>query len=285
MRFRTEIEKPSTLRLISRNESITLLGSCFSDEIGQQLMIDGFNVAVNPFGPIYNPVTLSKILSRAVSRRLFTADDLTEGPRGWHALDAASRFSGEPSSVLTELNDGLIALSDRLCNPSTLILTLGTACVFTLAESGQIVGNCHKFPASRFTRRMLDVEEICDHLIPVLSDLSERGVRIIITISPIRHLADGLHGNTLSKSTLHLAAHHIINNIAGIEYFPAYEALMDDLRDYRFYAADMKHPSQVAVDYIYELFSSTYFSASTAEAAIAARREFKLKNHRQILPS
>ncbi|MDE6581654.1 MAG: GSCFA domain-containing protein [Duncaniella sp.] len=280
MQFRTELHPAPAAVKVDHSTPLLMLGSCFTDEVGERLRIDGFNVTANPLGPVYNPAVLARILDRALDRRMFTADDLTEGMRGYHCLTFASRYSGEAADELIKtVNNDFSRIVDALSSPATVILTLGSAYVFTHTATGEIVGNCHKFPATSFTRRLLGVDEIVSSLGQVVSRLIVRGHRVIFTVSPIRHLADGLHGNTISKATLHLA----VNSIDGAEYFPAYEALIDDLRDYRFYAADMKHPSDVAVDYIYSLFSDVYFSNDTVAAAKEARAVFKRNNHRQIL--
>lgn len=148
-----------------------------------------------------------------------------------------------------------------------------------------MVGNCHKFPAGDFDRRLLSVDEIVAAVSDSLHRMREAGVRrVVFTVSPIRHVADGLHGNTVSKAVLHLAVDRLCAEWGSfVSYFPAYEMMIDDLRDYRFYAADMKHPSDVAVDYIYEFFSNTYFNADTRRGAVEYRRQYKASLHRPIL--
>ncbi|MDE6484282.1 MAG: GSCFA domain-containing protein [Duncaniella sp.] len=280
MQFRTELHLRQSELPIDHATPLLMLGSCFTDEVGDRLRIDGFNVTANPLGPVYNPAVLTRILSRALDRRMFTVDELVEGPRGYHCLTFASRYSGPVAEeVITAVNSDFSLIAEVLSSPATVILTLGSAYVFTHEATAEIVGNCHKLPGTVFSRRLLGVDEIVPSLQSVVTRLKALGHRVIFTVSPIRHLADGLHGNTISKSTLHLA----VNSITGAEYFPAYEALIDDLRDYRFYAADMKHPSDVAVDYIYGLFADVYFSPATSAAASEARSRYKRNNHRQIL--
>ncbi|MCM1520391.1 MAG: GSCFA domain-containing protein [Lachnoclostridium sp.] len=282
MRFRTEIQVSRGAFDIGGDDKIVMLGSCFTDEVGERLLHDGFDVVANPLGPIYNPIVLARTLRRALDGYSFSEADLMDGPRGSHCLEYATRYSGAPDDTLRRLNEDFSALSDALANCQTLILTLGTAYVFEYQTTGAVVGNCHKFHDSLFTRRRLHPGEVVDALEPVLERLSKT-CNIILTVSPIRHLADGLHGNTLSKSTLHLAADILMRRVRGVEYFPAFEILVDDLRDYRFYAEDMKHPSPVAVDYIYEIFSNTYFNETVKTLAIERRRQYKQQNHRQIL--
>lgn len=283
MRFRTEIERlPQPLR-IDHATPLLMLGSCFTDEVGARLERDGFDVLRNPFGPLYNPASITRCIERALERRQYTEADLTEGPRGLHCLDYASRYSGtDAGALLEEINATLESVSAMLARRPAVILTLGSAYVFELKDTGRIVGNCHKIPADRFTRRRLSVDECAALLRSTVGRLHAAGVDdVILTVSPIRHLADGLHGNVLSKSTLQLAADSVAGS--GCHYFPSYEIMLDDLRDYRFYASDMKHPSEVAVDYIYEVFSDYYFTKSTVAAAREARSRTLAAQHRPIL--
>ena len=286
MRFRTEIDRRPSDRKIGHDTPLVMLGSCFTDEIGARLEADGFDVLHNPFGPLYNPLSLAGCIDRAVSKRQYTEADLTAGPRGMHCLDYASRYSGvDTDALLADINATLQQLGIMLERQPVVVLTLGSAFVYELADSGRVVGNCHKFPADTFRRRLAGVDEICNRLDSTLALLQQAGIRqVLFTVSPIRHLADGLHGNTVSKSTLLLAIEHLCSARQGFcSYFPSYEIMLDDLRDYRFYASDMKHPSQVAVDYIYEVFSDVYFTPATRKAALDARRIYLAAQHRPIL--
>ena len=286
MRFRTEIEPTKALQGISHDTPVVLLGSCFTDEIGSRLERDGFEVMHNPFGPLYNPQSLLTCIKRALEGQEYTAADLTPGSRGFHCLDYAMRYSGDDADVLLlSLNSTLTALADALRRQPTVILTLGTAYVYRYLPTGKFVGNCHKFSANDFSRELMSVDD-CFYCISGAAKLLARaGVRqLIVTVSPIRHTGDGLHGNNISKSTLLLAADKAVGSQPDfISYFPSYEMLIDDLRDYRFYASDMKHPSEVAVDYIYRHFSDTFFNQQTRDRALEARRLFLAAQHRPIL--
>lgn len=284
MKFRTEIEAVKSAHRINIGEGVLMLGSCFTDNIGGRLDIDGFDVCHNPLGPLYNPVSIANCISRALGQKEYSSADLVAGPNGYHCLDYASRYSGaDAAAVADHVNTDFAAVSGRLNSRGlhTLIITFGSAFVFE--RHGEVVGNCHKFPAAEFGRRILSVDEIVDLWSGIIESLPEN-IHIIFTVSPIRHLADGLHGNEVSKATLLLA----IDRLCGAygdraEYFPSYEIMLDDLRDYRFYAADMKHPSDVAVDYIYEIFLNTYMTKQTQEEAAENRRRFRAAQHRQIL--
>lgn len=284
MRFRTEIEPIKAPWTIDHGRPVLLLGSCFTDEIGSRLEADGFRVLRNPFGPLYNPASIARCLRRACYDEQYTAADLTEGSCGFHCLDYASRFSGADSvALLNEINGTLRALSDFISLRPVLIITLGSAYVYEYLPTGVIAGNCHKLPDSLFRRRLMDVDETQRHIAEICSTAAACGLEnLIFTVSPIRHLAYGLHGNTLSKSTLQIALGRSVDGSRTI-YFPSYEIMLDDLRDYRFYDSDMKHPSAVAADYIYEYFSGTFFTKDTLRAAAEARKAFLAGRHRQIL--
>ena len=283
LKFRTEIEPQEFRPWIEPTTAITLLGSCFADNVGAALARDGFDTMANPMGPLYNPSSLFRCLTDALTGREYGAGDFTPGPMGHHCLDYASRYCGPDAGALAaRLNAGLAALREHLTRGGSklLCLTLGTAYVFYL-DGGVAVGNCHKFPASRFERRRLSLGEIAEgwkRLRPLLPD----GLNIVLTVSPIRHLADGLHGNNLSKATLQLAGEEICADGRAV-YFPAFEIVNDDLRDYRFYADDLKHPSDMAVEYIYDIFGRSFMTDAARAAAAEGRRASAAAAHRPII--
>lgn len=286
MKFRTELRfEPSDWK-IAADDKLLFIGSCFSDEIGGCLAQRGFDISVNPFGPLYNPLSILNCIKRALERRLYDGTDLVEGPGGYHCLDYATRFSGANAGIiLDDINRRLEDLAQRICDGAVVFVTLGTSYIYELADSGRIVGNCHKFPASCFRRRRIDVVGASDALKSLTHLLKDNGARkVVFTVSPIRHLADGFHENTLSKATLHLAVDHVCAaepDIVG--YFPSYEIVMDDLRDYRAYADDLVHVSTQGVAYIYEKFEEYFFTAATRNAVALARKKFLASQHRQIL--
>lgn len=286
MKFRTEIEHPAGSHLLSHDEPVVLLGSCFSDEIGRQLSLDGFDVVHNPLGPLYNPVSIANLVRRTLEGADYTETDFVPGPQGMHCLDYASRYSGADfRTVANEINRKLYELRTRLSQGATVIITLGSAFVYRHIPTGRDVGNCHKFPGTDFIRRRISYED-CSEILGNCTDrlLNSGAGHIIITVSPIRHLADGLAGNSVSKSTLRLAADTVVAaHPTRADYFPSYEIMLDDLRDYRFYAADMKHPSPTAVEYIYDIFSSTYFDRQTASKASGFRKLHLQEAHRPII--
>jgi hypothetical protein len=273
MEFRTVIEPIRNAQPISHDTSIVMLGSCFTDNIGSLLERDGFDVCANPMGVLYNPISIAQVADRALRGEAYTPSDLYEHNGVWHCLDFESRRQGcDAEALLNSLNADFAAFAEKLRAANVWIITFGTAWIFDHIATNRVAGNCHKLPSAEFVRRRLSVDEIVRTWQPLCENR-----RIIFTVSPIRHLADGLHGNQLSKATLLLATEQL-----G-EYFPAYEIVCDDLRDYRFYAADMKHPSETAVNYIYNIFQDSYFDRATVQKAIECRRNFARQNHRPIL--
>lgn len=283
MELRTVIDIPRHQPFtISHDRGIVMLGSCFTDNIGQRLERDGFDVTYNPMGTLYNPASVYNALQLALTsradRKFMTRQD-TDGK--WHCLNFAARYLYDTRDEMErDINTQLDLLGEKVRYCKTIFITLGTAYVFELGDEG-IAGNCHKFPAASFERVRLSVDEASEWIRKTISLLGQEK-NIVFTISPIRHTADGLHGNQLSKSTLLLALDDALSG-SGARYFPAYEIVLDDLRDYRFYADDMKHPSSVAADYIYEVLMQYYMTSSTIDSALKARKEYKRNAHRPII--
>ncbi|MCM1451911.1 MAG: GSCFA domain-containing protein [Clostridium sp.] len=278
MQFRTEISVPARPGLVAHDSPIVMLGSCFTDNVGDLLDRDGFRVTHNPMGTLYNPVSILQAVRRALGDlRPYSAADVTLGPDGlFHCLDFSTRYiSSDPDSLVDLLNSDITALGEKLRQAQTVIITLGTSYVYY--KDGLSVGNCHKFPTQSFVRKRIEPEEAA-YCIERMAGLLP-WANIIFTISPIRHTADGLHGNQLGKAALLLG---LDRAQARFEYFPSYEIMLDDLRDYRFYAADMKHPSDVAVEYIYEKFLQAYVSGPDQQKAADCRRLRKAAMHRPI---
>lgn len=277
MQFRTEIAIPQKPGLVSHASPIVMLGSCFTDNVGALLAVDGFDVTHNLMGTLYNPMSILQAMRRALGDLPpYAEPDLTPGPDGnLHCLDFATKYtSPDASRLLQALNDDLRKLGDRLTRSKTVIITFGTSYVYF--KDGVSVGNCHKFPAKAFTRRRISPAEVAlcaESMVRLLPEAN-----FIFTVSPIRHTADGLHGNQLGKATLLLGLEEAD---CRFEYFPSYEIMLDDLRDYRFYAADMKHPSEVAVDYIYGLFMQAYVTGADQQKAAGCRRLHKASLHRE----
>lgn len=257
------------------------MGSCFSQAIGNRLSHGGMTVSVTSMGILFNPLSIARSLTRAFEHRLYTPDDLFKDESGvFHALDFESRRQHlDADSLLTSINLDFEKFSHAVSNCDCLLITFGTAWCFVHKPSDRLVGNCHKLPDKDFERKLCSVDEIVDSWLPIVATQK----RIIFTVSPVRHLNDGLYGNTLSKARLHLAVEKLCAMFDNCEYFPAYEALIDDLRDYRFYADDLKHPSEMGEQYIFELFRKKYLDAPTETEFQSNLRRFKQECHRPIM--
>ena len=255
------------------DSGIVTLGSCFADEIASRLSDGGFMVDRNPFGTLYNPASVAAALERIIDCREMTEADLVLHDGLWHSWHHHGSFSRPNiSETLNVCNNRIKQAHQALHDSRLLIVTFGTSWVFELVGSGKVVANCHKLPASMFTHRRMSVYEIVALWKPLLQRLSAFNPQLstLFTVSPIRHLADGVHGNQLSKSTLLLAVDEICseccNNIAT-HYFPAYEIVLDELRDYRFYGPDMTHPSPLSADIVYDRLQQTCMSPAVIQQA------------------
>lgn len=283
LKLRTEIETPKTAFKIDHRDKLLMLGSCFTDNIGARLERDGFEVIHNPLGPLYNPMSLARVIEDIEADRVYEAKDFTADTEGVeHCLDFASRYQDRNGERLAEmLNKDFGRLKRAYAEATTVIVTFGTSVIYTLdGRTETVVGNCHKFPAAMFERKTVEPSEMAARWQALLARMKDSGKRVILTVSPIRHLGDGLHGNTLSKARLLLCCEMLK---ASADYFPAYEIMMDDLRDYRFYERDLKHPTEVACDYIYEKFGESYFGKETQAEAEMRRKESLRSVHRQII--
>ena len=266
MNFRTQVLLPERETEIRHSERIMLFGSCFAENIGNLLVENKFRCDVNPFGILYNPLSVSQALRQILSGKKYEEPDLFHSGGLWHSWMHHSDFSApSPEEGLALINSRLVKANEELEKANWLVVTFGTSYVYIHQETQKVVGNCHKQPEKTFTRFRLNVSTIVEEWQDVLFKLRERNpeLKVLFTVSPIRHEKDGMHGNQLSKATLLLAIDEICRLCPECHYFPSYEILLDELRDYRFYADDMLHPSRMAVEYIWECFSKWYFSAET----------------------
>lgn len=269
MDFRTKQLPIPLIGLISHSAGVFMLGSCFTDHIGNRLDRCMIEVCHNPFGALFNPASIANILQRIVSDTLFCEDDFMCHKGMWHCLDTHSLLSSHiKEKAIDRHNSALSLANSALKRASVVILTFGTAQVYAYKRDGHIVGNCHKLPSAQFEKRLLSVDQCSDYILKCVRLISclNPECKVILTVSPVRHLADSLHGNNLSKSTLLLATEKAIksqNDNKGVVYFPAYEAVVDDLRDYRFYDTDMCHPTPMAADYVFDLFCQSTMSSKT----------------------
>ncbi|MHA7058744.1 GSCFA domain-containing protein [Aquimarina sp. M1] len=263
MNLLTKIPLKSQHPKIDYNAELLLLGSCFAENIGDKFEYFKFKTLVNPFGILFHPKAIETFLWMATQKEQYTETDLFYHNAQWHCFDAHSKVSHpDQKHVLQSLNEGLHQAYKKIQSATHICITLGTGWVYRLEALDMIVANCHKVPQKEFTKELLSVEEINQCLqnsVGLLKSLNPT-VNIIFTVSPVRHSKDGFIENNVSKSHLIAAVHQTIEAETNCNYFPSYEIMMDELRDYRFYDTDMIHPSPVAIDYIWEHFKQIWLS-------------------------
>lgn len=283
-----DISKPNWN--ISYSDQLLFIGSCFSQNMYKKMSEYYFRVACNPFGELYNPISICNCLSRLVSGNEFCMDELVEHAGLFHSMMHHGDFSHTTQeATLKHINRRLQDGRNALKNASVIIITLGSAYVYEL--NGNVVGNCHKLPSNLFVRKRLSIDETHQAIatiINVIHDLNA-DARIIFTVSPVRHVKDGLHENQISKSTLLCALDYCLSNLdlslqSNVSYFPSYEIMMDELRDYRYYANDFVHPSELAVNYIWDRFTNTYCAPSTQKEMISLHQLWLDRNHIPLHP-
>lgn len=265
MKFTTPVSISESPFKIGHDSPVMLMGSCFAESIGNRLKAYKFNTLKNPFGIIYNPISLGKALSKITKGECYTVNDLYESTGKWLSFDHHGSFSDRDQSVVLEkINASITEAHHHLKDCHTLFLTFGSAWVYEYPDAG-IVANCHKLPAKTFAKRLLTVNEIMTYYEELIGDLTHFNpkLNIIFTVSPVRHTRDGLHENNLSKSTLLLAVNTLVEQHPHCTYFPAYELVMDELRDYRFFKEDLVHPTDMAIQYIWEKLGACFFDDDT----------------------
>ena len=267
MNLNTPVEIPSGFIPIHHAQRLLIMGSCFAENIGTLLAENKFQVDINPFGILYNPLSISMALREIIRKRLYEESDLFSYREYWHSPMHHGSFSAAtPEGVVRNIRVRLEQAHKELKQLDWLMLTFGTAYVYEQKKTGKVVANCHKLPEKDFVRRRLETDEITEDYILLLDELISLNpkIKILFTVSPIRHVRDGMHANQLSKSVLLLAIDRLMQRYPQATfYFPSYEIILDELRDYRFYADDMVHPSSLAVNYLWERFSETFFCPET----------------------
>lgn len=289
MEFRTTVKTGENRGWLQHSDHVMLLGSCFSDNIGGKMHGALINAMVNPMGTLYNPMSIACGVQRLIDCEPVAGKDLFMQSGVWNSYDFHSRYSlPDKQAAIDRMNSRIEQGHKALAAARLLTVTLGTAMVYRLKATGEVVANCHKVPQHEFERKMATVQE----MVQVLDDMVVRlrtfnpELRIILTVSPIRHIADGLDTNSLSKASLRVAIQEVVSRHRDYcDYFPAYEIMMDDLRDYRFYANDMVHPSDVAVEYIWQAFQATYLDDRSALAVARCERVHKRLQHRPMSTS
>ena len=305
MELFTKVDIPASNIRIDYTSRIAFFGSCFADNISAQFAARKFGVLANPFGTVYNPVSIAGQIKAIADGKVFGESDVFQDARGaqgasgnqdargpWYSWDAHGSLSGSTrEECIEKLNNAATRTREFLKQADVVFITLGTAFVYFLKD-GRAVANCHRQDPTLFNRRLISVEEAAQALENIVQDLHRVNpeAHIVFTVSPLRHMGDGAHNNTLSKATLMLAVNNVINKVTTVpsassgtlpvSYFPSYEIVMDELRDYRFYSDDMVHLSKTAEEYIFERMAETYCSEKTRTDIARVEKFMKMQNHR-----
>ena len=284
MKLTTPIKINPLEQTIRYGDGLLFLGSCFADEVGSICRGLGFNAQVNPFGVLYNPVSIAQSLKRLQDGTPFTHNEVIRVGEEFFCTFSHNTDFWNPSeeTLLEKVNTHLAEAHDHFLQAKWIILSLGTSWVFRRKTSGEVVSNCHKLPANQFLRERLTTEQSREQLAAVLQKHPDK--QFIFTVSPLRHLKDGLHENQLSKASLLLAVDQVCHDFDNAHYFPAYEILLDELRDYRFYKEDMIHPTDQAVRYIWEKFVDFAIDPSEKPAMQAAFELKQMLHHKPLFP-
>lgn len=290
MQFRTQIPISKSNNPIDYNSKILSVGSCFVENMAQKFDYFKFQNERNPFGIIFNPVSIEKLFSRVCNEDVFTEKDIFFHNERWHSFEVHSDLSNANRQELLEtLNKAITETNKQIKKATHIIVTFGTSWIYRNIESTEIAANCHKVPQKQFSKELLSVEVIqksIQNTIDLIQTLNPN-INFIFTISPVRHIKDGFVENQLSKSHLFTALHSALNTEhlkLNTEYFPSYEIMMDELRDYRFYKEDMLHPNQIAIDYIWKLFSENYISQESISTMQEVDEIQKSLRHRSFNP-
>jgi len=282
MKFRSEVNINPINNKINYDDFLLFIGSCFSGNIGNKFSERLFNTQVNPFGVIFNPISIFKLLDRCIDKRTFDKSDWIYRNEKWLNLDLHGELSFENLDDALEFPNKLLdATHNFLASTNQLFLTFGTAWIYSYKENNQLVANCHKIPQKEFDKRLLYVTEIVEHgksLIDKLRSIN-KDIQVIFTVSPVRHWADGAHNNNLSKSTLHLAINDLLK-LPNTNYFPSYELVIDELRDYRFFDKDLVHPNEMATDFVWEKLLENWIEPTTQKDISEIEKLISSANHR-----
>ena len=284
MQLQTKTTIQPLEQTVCYGDGLLFLGSCFADEVGSICRGMGFNALVNPFGVLYNPASIARSVERLGSGEPFTHDDVIAVGEGQYCTFSHNTafWNASETELLEQVNRSLKAAHDHFLKSKWVVISLGTSWVFRHKETQLVVSNCHKLPARQFDREFLTVEQSVDCLVKMLLAYPEK--QFIFTVSPLRHLKDGLHENQLSKAALLLAVDQVCKQFGNAYYFPAYEILLDELRDYRFYKEDMVHPTEQAIRYIWERFVDFAINPKEKTAMQAAAELRQMLHHKPLFP-
>ncbi len=264
--FRTELNIESAKVKIGLQDPILTLGSCFSDSMGLRFKNHKFNTSYNPFGTVYNPISIFKLLEYCVNNKLPDESGFIENEELHAHYDFHSSFSAlDQKNLKKNIQEQINSTHHFLKTTKWLLLTFGTAYVYERKNNGEIVSNCHKIPAGQFNKKLLTQKQILESFENIWQQIVKLNpdIKVLLTVSPVRHIKDTLALNSVSKATLRLTCDTLVNQYANINYFPSYELMIDDLRDYRFYKSDMIHPTEEAEEYIWNKFAAAYFDVPT----------------------
>lgn len=266
MQFRTQIPVSKSSHPIGYNSKVVSLGSCFAVNISEKFQYFKFQTTTNPFGIIFNPVSIEKIVRRVAEKHFFTEKDIFFFNKRWHCFEVHSELSHpNREAFLSTLNELIDSTFQQITEATHIIITYGTSWVYREKEHNQVVANCHKIPQKQFDKELLSVavnQDAIRNTAEAIRQLNPNA-NLTFTVSPVRHIKDGFVENQISKAHLISGLHAAISGLSSADYFPSYEIMMDELRDYRFYAEDMLHPNQTAVDYIWKLFAEAYITAES----------------------
>ena len=283
MKTRTEIEIRRSDALICEGQSVVAIGSCFAEVVGRNLADVWVDTLCNPLGEMFNPISIASCVGRLAEGRMFSEEELCSRGDVWFLYDTSDLLASTSKAEALAVANGAVERGhEALRKAEWVVLTLGTAWVYE--RSGTVVANCHKMPAGEFCRRLLSVEEI-EASLRGLVEGPLAGKQVVFTVSPVRHIADGLEGNSLSKALLRVAVEKVVGECNSAHYFPAYEILLDDLRDYRYYAKDMAHPSEVAEEYVWERFVEAFVDERVMALGGEYRKLLAMAAHRPLHPT
>jgi hypothetical protein len=288
MQFRTQIPISKSNNPIDYNSKILSIGSCFAENMAEKFDYFKFQNETNPFGIIFNPVSIENLFRRVCEENFFQEKDVFFHNERWHSFEVHSDLSNADRQELLEtLNKAITETNKQIKEATHIIITLGTSWIYRNIESEEIVANCHKVPQKQFSKELLPVEVIeksIQNTIDLIQHINPE-INFIFTVSPVRHIKDGFVENQLSKSHLFTALHKTFDfRLSTFNYFPSYEIMMDELRDYRFYNEDMLHPNQIAIDYIWKLFSENYVSENSFSVMKEVDEIQKSLRHRSFNP-
>lgn len=286
--FRTTVRVVPSQHPLHLKSKVFTIGSCFADAIGSRLTTYKFPSLINPFGVIYNPVSIHKSLGYAITSKQPNPETYLKNAEVFANYDFHSALSSlDQPSLEKEIDKTISSAHQFLQNADWLFITYGTAWVYERKETNEVVANCHKMPAESFNKRLLNTKQIISSFETLYNALKvfNPSIRIILTLSPVRHIKDTLELNSVSKSILRVACHYLSEMFSDVEYFPAYEMMMDDLRDYRFYKTDMLHPGEDAEDYIWENFVNSYFTPDVKNFVSEWKRILAALSHKPFHPT